>query len=184
MGEIKKLMKTRKNIINMITSVFSIAIIILNFVFVIKNKKALLGDTSNFIIYILVNAIILAIICIYYFSNRNEDKEFINMIESLNENDKKIIQDSYNNPIIKSKTLNVSKLGLIGINRNACILINYKDIKKIVLTGTRYSYSIRIHTENGCYCYDVESLEDLKILKNKIKAKSGCEIQKTFNLGM
>ena len=84
MGEIKKLMKTRKNIINMITSVFSIAIIILNFVFVIKNKKALLGDTSNFIIYILVNAIILAIICIYYFSNRNEDKEFINMIESLN----------------------------------------------------------------------------------------------------
>lgn len=52
------------------------------------------------------------------------------MIESLNENDKKIIQDSYDNPIIKSKTLNVSKLGLIGINRNACVLINYKDIKK------------------------------------------------------
>lgn len=64
MEEIKKLMKTRKNIINMITSVFSIAIVILNFVFVIKNKKSLFGDTSNFIIYILVNAIILAIICI------------------------------------------------------------------------------------------------------------------------
>lgn len=53
------------------------------------------------------------------------------MIESLNENDKKIIQDSYDNPIIKSKTLNVSKLGLIGINRNACVLINYKDIKRL-----------------------------------------------------
>ncbi|MBU5486744.1 hypothetical protein KQI77_00995 [Clostridium sp. MSJ-8] len=48
----------------------------------------------------------------------------------------------------------------------------------VVLTGTRYSYSIRIHTEDGCYCYDVEFLEDIKILKNKIKAKSGCEIKK------
>ena len=182
--QIKKLMKTRKNTINMMISVFSIAVVIFNVVFITQNKKIFFKDTLNIIMYILVNVAMVAIICVYYFSNRNKDKNFITKIESLNEKDKKVIQDSYENPIIKSKTLNMSKLGLIGINRNGCVLINYTDIKKVVLTGTKYSYSIRIYTEDDCYCYDVESLEDLKILKNKIKAKSGCEIQKTFNLGM
>ena len=47
MGEIKKLMKTRKNIINMITSVFSIAIIILNFVLVDCIIKKIQKNTTN-----------------------------------------------------------------------------------------------------------------------------------------
>ena len=184
MEQIESLMKTRKKIINIMTIIFIVAVIVLNYMFINKSEKYIFKETSSFIMYIFINIILLAIISIFYVLNRNEDKNFISIIKSLNEKDTRILENSYKNPIIKSKTLNISKLGLIGINRNGCALINYKDIKKIVLNGAKHSYNIKIYTKDRVYCYQVESLEDLKILKNKIKAKSGCEIKKNFNLSI
>lgn len=184
MDQIRKLMKARKKIINIMTIIFIVAIIILNCKFIIESKNDIFKEASSLIPYLLINVILLGITGMFYISNRNEDRKFIATITSLSEKDKRILENAYKNPIIKSKTLNISKLGVIGINRNGCALINYKDIKKIVLSGTKHSYSVKIYTEYGVYCHDVYSLEDLRILSNKIKAKSGCEVKKTFNLSM
>ncbi len=104
-------------------TIFIVSIIVLNYMFINKSKNDIFKETSSFIMYIFINIILLVIVSIFYILNKNEDKNFISIIKSLSEKDKRILENSYKNPIIKSKTLNISKLGLIGINRNSCVLI-------------------------------------------------------------
>lgn len=176
MDKIYELLKIRKRNISLITCLLVIILICINFI--------LVNVTIALVVYILMNVVALLGIFIYYNSNKKQDKEFLDMLNNLSDKDKNVLAASYDKPVIDSKTLNMSKLGLIGINTKDCVLINYKDIKKVVLTGTRYSYDIRIHTEDGVYVYTVANISDLKVLANKIHSKSGCEIKKTFNLSL